>query len=612
MGLLSLGESFDDPRTMGLLGMATGLLQAGAASPRPINMGEALGMGLQGAMSGYSGARQQDMKGRLLDAQLKNYDSEIEARKLKTVQDQRHQALIASMFGGGDAQGTQASESGGQGFAGVPGTPAGPQGGGQGTNLVQLAKQYGIPEQALQADMLFNGGKGIGDMLYKRGAPDMQVTNGYVYDKNRQGPGYLPQLNISNDGKATQVQIGPDGQPVISAPRGAPETFGTYQGIEAGVRSANTPLKVYNPATQREEFVPQSTVLGGQPAAPIPRRTGDPMIDAVIQTESGGNPNAVSKAGARGLMQVMPGTNASPGYGVSPARDGSESERARVGRDYLAAMQERYKDPALAAIAYNWGPGNTDMWLKSGGDFNRLPKETQSYVAQVMTRNGVNGRSAQAPQPGNFAAGPSALEKAQADAQHETLVGTAKADVQSTQGRQAGIDGALNAYRLVDQALAHPGLKTATGLSGKIDPRNYIPGTDAANFDSIAKQLQGNAFLSAFASLKGAGQITEVEGAKATAAIARLQQSQSTDEYKAALKDYQDVIGQGLKRMGIDTANANTGGATGSWGDKPSGNGTSSSWGERPKPPQPMKGMVRGGYKFKGGDPSNQANWEKQ
>lgn len=216
-------------------------------------------------------------------------------------------------------------------------------------------------------------------------------------------------------------------------------------------------------------------------------------------------------------------------------------------------------------------------------------------------------RQAQRPgvaQSGNFAAGPSADEAAAAEARRATLVDTAKADVQSTQGRQAGMDSAMNAYKLVDQALLHPGLRTATGLSGKLDPRNYIPGTDAKNFDSVAKQLQGNAFLSAFAQLKGAGQITEVEGDKAAAAIARLQQSQSTEEYRTALKDYQSVIGQGLKRMGVDPT-TNTGGASGSYEDKPAPAAN------KPPPPQAMKGMVRGGYKFKGGNPSDQANWEK-
>ncbi|WP_440110343.1 hypothetical protein [Acidovorax sp. BL-A-41-H1] len=132
----------------------------------------------------------------------------------------------------------------------------------------EWSRLYGIPKDALIADWKNNGGKKIAEMLMQRGAPDMQVTNGYAYDKNRLSAGYLPQLNISNDGKATQVRIGPDGQPVVSAPQGAPETFGTYQGIQAGIQSANTPLKVFNPQTQREEFVPQSTALRGATAQP--------------------------------------------------------------------------------------------------------------------------------------------------------------------------------------------------------------------------------------------------------------------------------------------------------------------------------------------------------
>jgi hypothetical protein len=43
-------------------------------------------------------------------------------------------------------------------------------------------------------------------------------------------------------------------------------------------------------------------------------------------------------------------------------------------------MQRKYDDPRLAAIAYNWGPGRTDRWLAQGGDFAKLPKETQGYI----------------------------------------------------------------------------------------------------------------------------------------------------------------------------------------------------------------------------------------
>jgi hypothetical protein len=87
-----------------------------------------------------------------------------------------------------------------------------------------------------------------------------------------------------------------------------------------------------------------------------------------------------SEKGAKGEMQVMPGTSRDPGFGVTPARDNSPDELARVGRDYANTMLQRYGDPKLAAIAYNMGPGATDKWLAAGADMSKLPKETQGYV----------------------------------------------------------------------------------------------------------------------------------------------------------------------------------------------------------------------------------------
>ena len=87
-----------------------------------------------------------------------------------------------------------------------------------------------------------------------------------------------------------------------------------------------------------------------------------------------------SSKGAMGEMQVMPATARDPGFGVAPARSNDPDEIARVGRDVLSAMLNRYGDPKLAAIAYNWGPGNTDKWLAAGADPSKLPRETRGYI----------------------------------------------------------------------------------------------------------------------------------------------------------------------------------------------------------------------------------------
>lgn len=118
-------------------------------------------------------------------------------------------------------------------------------------------------------------------------------------------------------------------------------------------------------------------------------------VAAVMDTESKGNPRAVSPVGAVGTMQTMPTTLVDPGFGVRPARDDSDAERERVGKDYLAAMMNRYSDPRAALAAYNWGPGRVDQGLKAHGSVEAMlqnaPKETQDYVPKILGKLGLAG-----------------------------------------------------------------------------------------------------------------------------------------------------------------------------------------------------------------------------
>jgi hypothetical protein len=107
------------------------------------------------------------------------------------------------------------------------------------------------------------------------------------------------------------------------------------------------------------------------------------LYDDVEYWESGGNQNAVSSAGARGVMQLMPGTMRDPGFGITPMKNDSEAENRRVGQQYLDAMYRKYGDRKLALMAYNWGPGNVDEWIKKGAPANKVPKETRDYVSRV-------------------------------------------------------------------------------------------------------------------------------------------------------------------------------------------------------------------------------------
>jgi hypothetical protein len=93
----------------------------------------------------------------------------------------------------------------------------------------------------------------------------------------------------------------------------------------------------------------------------------------------------VSPKGAKFAAQVMPATNKDPGFGVIPAADDSAEESNRVGRDYFAAMKNKYGNSELAAAAYNAGPGRVDKILQKAKETGRnwkemLPAETQKYL----------------------------------------------------------------------------------------------------------------------------------------------------------------------------------------------------------------------------------------
>lgn len=141
-----------------------------------------------------------------------------------------------------------------------------------------------------------------------------------------------------------------------------------------------------------EEAKAFSEWLHDQHAAELQQGTGfDRLVAITIQSESAGNPNAVSKKGAKGLMQVMPGTSRDPGFGIRPS-DGTQQDDVRVGREYLAAMHQRYNgDLSRMWAAYNWGPGNLDRAIaRYGNDWLRYaPQETRDYVTKNLRALGM-------------------------------------------------------------------------------------------------------------------------------------------------------------------------------------------------------------------------------
>ncbi len=110
------------------------------------------------------------------------------------------------------------------------------------------------------------------------------------------------------------------------------------------------------------------------------------LLASVIRAESNGNVRAVSRAGARGLMQLMPDTASKLGVTDSFRAD----QNISGGTAYLNALLKRYNDNlALALAAYNAGPAAVDR-------YHGIPpyRETRRYVARII--HDFNRRKAEA------------------------------------------------------------------------------------------------------------------------------------------------------------------------------------------------------------------------
>lgn len=141
--------------------------------------------------------------------------------------------------------------------------------------------------------------------------------------------------------------------------------------------------------------------------APPPAAITPQLLDAVKHVESRGNPAAVSPAGARGPYQFMPATAAQ--YGLRDPHD-EPSAREAASR-YLGDLAKQFGgDVDKALLAYNWGPGNVQRYLKTGGP---MPAEAQQYVGKVRTaEKNMSGQTDEAP-PWKFeGAAPSAAPAA--------------------------------------------------------------------------------------------------------------------------------------------------------------------------------------------------------
>jgi hypothetical protein len=129
------------------------------------------------------------------------------------------------------------------------------------------------------------------------------------------------------------------------------------------------------PSTETVEQALCRLIEGAAKAQRVPHD----LLTRLIWQESSFRPHVVSRAGAQGIAQFMPGTARERGLA-----DPFDPEQAiPKAAEFIAHLNEQFGNLGLAAAAYNGGPARVASWLAGRGD---LPAETRSYVLIVTGR----------------------------------------------------------------------------------------------------------------------------------------------------------------------------------------------------------------------------------
>ena len=201
--------------------------------------------------------------------------------------------------------------------------------------------------------------------LSARAAEHVTLKNGFELDcSRRELVGDRVRLYTLGSGEANYLEVAADAVVRVEAIPDPPPM--PVASPDPAATTASVPVTVLT----REEMRTMLAHAGTE------HNIDADLLASVVRAESGGQVRAVSRAGARGLMQLMPGTANELGVGDAF----QPSENIAGGTAYLDQLLKRYNDNvALALAAYNAGPAAVDR-------YHGIPpyRETRAYVARVI------------------------------------------------------------------------------------------------------------------------------------------------------------------------------------------------------------------------------------
>jgi hypothetical protein len=282
-----------------------------------------------------------------------------------------------------------------------------------------------------------------------------------------------------------------------------------------------------------------------------------------------------------------------------------QQERLAMDRERLAQeIEHRRASLAQAASAQNADPAAIREWRI----FQAMTPEQQSQYLLMKRAQPMINTGTEFVRPDPLTAQPAASVPINIRGREvETALG--KAEGQSLADAPAAIRDGRETMRLIDGVRNHPALRSATGV---LSFTQAIRGTPMFDLGQRVRQLEGRAFLAAYESLKGGGQITEIEGTKATQAQARLNSAQSATDYLAALGEMHDLLRaaeqeniERLRAAGRDAP------APRQIGAQPQAPRLEIEQRPAAPPPAPRIGEMQDGWRFMGGDPAQASSWQR-